>query len=483
MSDTPREQGTVAGADFHSILWRLPGIFAAHRRMFLVTFACVAFGAVAGTYLKRQYFESNARLLVKLDQRDVSLSQIEVRYELAQRMMEEAVATQAELLQSRESIGMIVDQLGVGIVEGPKPTSWIGRTISAFVKSTTDALDDGLAAVGLVTKLSPQDVAVETIQKNLKIYPVRRAQLIEVSFRARRSDTARQVLDVLISLRLSKLAELNALGERYEFYRKQSEQFAKALHEAEASLAGFKAKNAVVDLPVEKSMIMHKIERLTSLLEGNHPGAAVAVASAVVERETGIDRAEIGGVTTPLSDFGASLGHVELSQLTARLNQLKLERARRVTLFNEYDLRVQELDNQIALAERMLSNQTAQITRLINSYKARLATLDRIEPELRQLQREVVTGEESYKAYLKATEDRRISVEGQRVILQVVDQPSLPIRALPSRLLLLAIGLAVALLAAVATVLVAEYSAARALTLKAGAAPLRTERAARIGPG
>ena len=42
MSDTPREQGAVAGADPHSILWRLPGIFAAHSRLFLVTFACVA---------------------------------------------------------------------------------------------------------------------------------------------------------------------------------------------------------------------------------------------------------------------------------------------------------------------------------------------------------------------------------------------------------------------------------------------------------
>ena len=145
MSDTQHEQDAVAGADFHSILWRLPGIFAAHRRLFFVTFACVAFGAVAGTYLKRQYFESNTRLLVNLEQRDVSLSQSEVRNELALRAMEEAVATQAELLRSKEIIGMIVDQFGADIVEGPKPTSWIGRAISAFVKGTTGALQDGLA--------------------------------------------------------------------------------------------------------------------------------------------------------------------------------------------------------------------------------------------------------------------------------------------------------------------------------------------------
>jgi len=483
MSDTPREQGVAASGDLHSILWRLPGIFAAHHRLFLVTFACVAFGAVAGTYLKTQYFQSTARLLVKLDQRDVSLSQSEVRYDLAQRVVEEAVATQAELLQSRESTGMIVDQLGADIVEGPKPTSWIGRAISAFVKGTTGALQDGLAIVGLVTKLSPRDAAVETIQKNLQIYPVRRAQLIEVSFQARTSEAARKVLDALISLHLAKLAQLNASSERYEFYRKQSEQLAETLHESETGLAKFKAKNAVIDFQSEKSILIQKIERLTSLLEGVHPSGVVDLSTAVVEREAGTDRAEMRGLTAPLPDVGASLGNNEMSQLMGTLNQLKLERARRGTLLNQDDPRVQELDNQIALAEGILAKQIAKTTKLISLSKARLAVLDRIEPELRQLQRDVATREENYRTYVRATEDRRISLdERSRVILQVVDKPSAPVKPFPGRLLLLLIGLGVALMAAVAAVLITEFNAVRALASKAGAASVRTEQVARIGP-
>lgn len=483
MSDTPREQGVAAGAELHSILWRLPGIFAARRRLFLITFACVACGAVAGTYLKRQYFESNSRLLVTLEHRDVSLSQSEVRYELAQRVLDEAVATQAELLRSGESIGMIVDQLGADIVEGLKPTSWIGRALSAFVKGTTGALQDGLAAVGLVTKLSPRDAAVETIQKNLQIYPVRRAQLIEVSFQARTPEAARKVLVALISLHLAKLAQLNALSERYEFYRKQSEQLAETLHESETDLAKFKAKNAVIEFQAEKSMLIQKIERLTSLLEGVHPGSAIDLPTAVVGHEAGTDRAEMRGLTAPLPDVGASLGNNELSQLMVELNQFKLERARRGTLLNQDDPRVQELDHQIALAEGILAKQVAQITKLISLSKARLTVLDRIEPELRQLQRDVAMKEENYRTYVKATEDRRISLdERSRVVLQVVETPSAPVKPVSTRLWFLLIGVGVALMAAVAVLLMAEFYAVRALASKAGAASVRTEQVARIGP-
>lgn len=484
MSDIQREQGIAAGPSYLSILRQLSSLFWRRRRLFLLTFACVALGAVAGTYLKRQHFESKTRLLVKLEQRDVLLSpQSEVRYELAHRAAEEAVATQAELLRSDENIAMLVDQLGPDIVEGVKPTSWFGKALSALVKGTVAGVQDSLAAVGLVTKLSPREAAIETIRRNLAIYPVRRAQLIEITFQARRSEAARQVLDTLISLHLAKLADLNASGERYEFYRKQSEQLASNLHEAESNLARFKMKHNVIDLRTEKAVLLQKIERLTSLLEGAQPGAAIDLSAAVTARETDAGKPETRESTAPLMDPAAGIGSNELSQLITVLNQLRLERARRGTLLVASDPRIQELDSQIALAESVLTRQTAQIVKLVTGYKARLALLDRIEPEQQKLQRDVAMREENYRTYVRATEDRRISQEQQnRVILQIVDKPSLPIKPFPSRHLLLLAGLGVALVAAIAVLLLTEFLSARTPATIPEAAPVRPEQVARIGP-
>lgn len=484
MSDAQREQATAVDVDHLSILWQLPGLFWKRRRLFLLVFACVALGAVAGTYLKRQHFESKARLLVKLEQRDVMLShQSEVRYDLASRAAEEAVATQAELLHSDESIAMVVDQLGPDIVEGVKPTSWIGRTISGLVTGTIDVLRDSLAATGLVTKLSPREAAIEVIRRDLAIYPVRRAQLIEITFRARRSEAARQVLDALILLHLAKLANLNASDVRYEFYRKQSEQLAGNLHEAEKNLARFKMKHNVIDLRTEKAVLLHKIERLTSLLEGAQPGAAIDLSAITAARDTDAGKFETRESPTPLMDPATGIGSNELSQLITTLNQLRLERARRGTLLVASDPRIEELDSQIALADSVLARQTAQIIKLITGYKSRLALLDRIEPEQQQLQRDVAMQEENYRTYVRATEDRRISQEQQsRVILQIADKPSLPIKPFPSRHHLLLAGLGIALAAAIAALLIAEFLSAHASATRPGAAPIRPEQVVRISP-
>lgn len=460
MSDSVQEQGLPAGAGFHAIMRRLPGILLAHRRLFLITFSCVALGAVAGTYAKRQMYESNAKLLVKLEQRGVSLSQSEVRYEQSLKIAEEAVTTQAELLSSKDIIGRVVDELGADILEGPPPSSWFGKAVRAAVRGVTEGLEDALAALGLVVKMAPRDATVAAIQKNLKIYPVRRAQLIEVSFRARNPLAAPRVLDSFIQLQLKKLAELNAVSEGYEFYREQTQQLNGALRVAESEWAEFKAKHLIIDIQAEKSMLMQRIERLTSLLEGSQAGAAVDAGPATPVREVRGGEAENRGLPTPLRDAGASLAGNELSQLVARLNELKLEHARRTTLFERHNPLVQELENQIASAESMLGREARRRTESINTYKARLAKLDRLEPESRRLLRNATISEENYKTFARATEDRRIAQQEQnKVVILVVDKPSTPDKPVPpSRLIILLIGLALALVAGMLAVLVVEWS-------------------------
>ena len=108
MSESPSGPAALASdSALVAVFARLPHVFMLRWRLFVVTLVVVAVGVVAGIYIKRQKFESSARLLVKLDQRDVQL-QSEVRYELARNEAVEAVNTQAELLQSPQNISLLL---------------------------------------------------------------------------------------------------------------------------------------------------------------------------------------------------------------------------------------------------------------------------------------------------------------------------------------------------------------------------------------
>lgn len=472
MNESDRPAAAFAGEpDVALALRSLPAALLRRWRVVLVVFAVLAAGAFAGAYLKRQNFESTARLLVKLEQRSISLSQSEVRYEQVMKVAEEAVATQAEMLSSAESIARVVDTLGPGVLDAPPPTTAFGRFLRDVVQGTVDAVQTVLADLGLITRLSRRDAAIENVTRNLVINPVRRTQIIEVSFRARTPQGAHRVLDAMIALHVGKLAQVNAFSEGYAFYRRQADELLVALRNAEAELAAYKRRHAVIDAPAEKAMLMQKIERMTSVLEGTLPRHAMEAPPVAVGTAAGTAaRSEAGagrGLAMPLQDTRASLAGNELSQMVARLNELKLERIRRASLFEPETPLVQEIDNQIASLERMLDAEVRQMQGLINAYKARLASLDAAETELFRLQRAVNTSEENFKTYLKAAEDRRISEQEQgRTVVMLFDQPSLPAQPLgPSRLIVLLAGLAFAVVAALGAGVIAEGSARKRATI------------------
>lgn len=427
---------------------RYPGVLRKHRRLFLRAFILFAIVALASAYLKKPVYESSAQVVVKLDQRDILSSSAEVRYDLAAKMAEEAVTTQAELLRSPENIAQVVKRLGPDVLDGPPSTSWIGRAIGGTLHWIGETIGGALSAVGLITRASKYDETVETIAKNLMVAPVRRSHLIDISFRARTPQAAQAVLEELVNTHIAKLVEMDAYAGAYEFYRKQTQDLLAALEQSEAALGSFKKRYAIVDLDAEKGMLIQKVERLASVLEGV-PSQGEAYAPKVSAKGTDAKNA----------DSGVGMSGGELAQLAGRLNELRLERARRASLYENGAPVVEEVDNQIAKAEAILRRESANLRALIARHRERLNTLDAIEPQLRQLQRDVAAKEENYHAYVRAAESRRILQDQKgRVQVQAVATPPLPDRpAPPSRLRVLLMGLVIALVLSAGLVVLAEW--------------------------
>lgn len=455
-------QSAPPHSDIAHALALIPGALRRQCLVVLLVFLVMALAAVAGAYLKRQNYESSARLLVKLEQRNISLSQAEVLTDQAAKSAEEAVATQAEMLSSIENATQLVQRLGPQVLDPPPPTSVLGKLLQAVVGGVTGVLNAALVHSGLAPPVSREDAAVETIAKNLRITPVRRTQIIEVGFRARTPQAAHTVLSEIVRLHLAKVARVNASSENYEFYRTQAEQLAVSLREAENALAAFKRRHGVIDAPAEKTLLMQKIERMTSMLEGSLP-SQVDAAAPLAAVPAGVAAMPGRSPVTPLGDTRAQLAGNELSQMLARLSELRLERVRRSSLFEPGTPLLDEIDNQVRSLERTLDTEVRQIRRLVNAYKARLNELDGLETALFGLQRAVVTREENYRIYVKAAEDRRIyEQEKGRSVAILFDAPSQPVRPLPpSRFFVLLLGLALAAFVALASGVVAEAVALR----------------------
>jgi uncharacterized protein involved in exopolysaccharide biosynthesis len=439
----------------HSIFTRAVEAFRTHWRLFLVTFLLVWVGSIVMAYVASARFESTARLLVKLEQRGVSLSQAESRHDLALNVAEEAVATQAEVLASRDIVARLVDRLGVSTFDAKGGEDSLMARVRSMARAAQAGLAEALESAGLITRMSPRDATIREIQRGLRIFPVRRAQVIQVSFRAKDPELAPLIVRTLIDLHLQKLAEIQAYSDDYDFYKQQTTQFREQLSAAEAQLAAFKEQHGIVDLQAEKTMLMQRIDQLTSVLDGVGHGGAQQVTQPADTQERGLLTESRAADTT--------LGGDVLVPLAARLNGLRLERAHRLSLYAVDHSSVQQIENQIASTESLLTKEVRRVVDTLNTYKARLRKIERLEPEFSRYLRNSRISEENYKTYSKAAEDRRLAQERQnRVIVMVVDEASIPDAPVtPSRLSIVLAGLVGGLLLACAAVLLRQWLAIR----------------------
>jgi uncharacterized protein involved in exopolysaccharide biosynthesis len=428
--------------------------FKGHRRLFFQALLIIFIIVVAAAYIKRPSYEASARLLVKLDQRDVSFSQSETRYQIANKMAEEAVATEAEMLGGNNLIAEVVDMLGPDIFKSRKSDNIILTTLSSLYSGVQDSAMNALSSLGLIPSMTPRDKAIMEIKKNLTIFPVRKAQVIELAFRNKNPIAAEKVLSTLIHLHIKKLTELNNYSEDYEFYQRQTEMLKGEVGIASDTLLKFKSQNHLVDLQAEKNMLLQRIDSLTSILDG----ANLPVSG---NPQYNTENPDMQSLTGPvkLAQVGIPQSNGDILQLATRLNDLKIELSRRKTLYESNHALIRELETQITSISVILKKQVTHLVVTINSYKERLALLDQLEPELNRLTGAFTASEEHYRTYSKAAEERRLAKEQEsKIIVQVLDQPGLPtVPVSSSRLIFILTGLVAALLVAGTLIIVRQW--------------------------
>jgi uncharacterized protein involved in exopolysaccharide biosynthesis len=429
---------------FDTFIQALLSTLKRRRRLLLRIFLICMLGALAGAYVKRPYFESSASILVMLDTPSVSSSGSEVRRVVAQLEPDDVVASQVELIKTRQLAEELVDSLPESVFTKPPSSKWYIRLISGAVAGVSNAVTATLERLLLVEKLPERYKRVKFIENGLRAFAVRKAQMMIVSFRAKDPEDPPIVLNKLIELYTQKVTGLRNSAEGYQLYTKQALRLNDDLTIAEQALSQFKATHKILDFETERQQLLARINSYSAVIDASPSGVEEGASSGSMAQ-----RYFVAGPEAP----------AQIVQMTASLNALSVERARLLVTFAPGHPDVRRLQNQIEQIKSELEREVSRLAVAKIGDQARLKLLLEIAPEYNKLSRSVKILTDSYEVYRKASEDQEATRERDlKVLTQVVDPPKKIYTPLPpTRLILVLAGLVFSLLLAVAVVILTEW--------------------------
>jgi len=463
------------------------------RGLVLFTFLAVVLGTAIVTWCLPNKYESRMKILVKNQRVDVAITPeatggapVGVDTDVS----ENEINSEIELLTSSDLLTQV-------------------------------AKDTSLSQAGRAwfwTRPAPEAERIERaatdLAKDLVITPVKKANVISISYSANSPEVAAAVLKKLGDLYLEKHLKLHHPTGASDFFKEKADQYETQLHDSEKQLTNFQQDNKLVVLAQQKDLTLQRTaEAKTKLLESE---------TAFNEATNRIKRIEQQLATTPkriVTQSKSIPAQYSAERLNTMMVELQNRRTQLLTKFRPDDRLVREVDAQIrttreALARAESQTATEQQTDLnplrqtleTEFSRARLeqtgaqarrdtqaAQLRDYEGELRKLegdttrhddlQRQKKEAAENYQLYAKKREEARIADELDRqkiTNVSIAEAPTIPrIPSSPNRPLNLLLGVFVATFLSLGTVFSAEMlgstvHTARQLEALTGATVLAT---------
>jgi uncharacterized protein involved in exopolysaccharide biosynthesis len=315
------------------------------------------------------------------------------------------------------------------------------------------------------------ETAVRKLGKDLKIYPLRKSDVIEVQYKNGDPEKAAEVLRVLAADYEEKHLEVHRSTGEFKFFDQQTEQYRQGLDQAQRQLTDFTKASGVVSAQEERDSALKQATEFDATAH-----EAEQTAQETEQRVHALE-AQLQTVQPRLTTVVRSADNPQLFQnLKSTLLELELKRTELLTKYEPTYRLVQEVDQQIADAKNAISTEESkpmrdettdqnpnylwirgELTKAqadLGGLKARATAAAAIAAQYREnarrldeqgvrqqdLERAAKTQEENYLLYEGKREEARISdALDQRGILNVAlaEQPMVP--ALPSRSPLLSV--------------------------------------------
>ena len=408
-------------------------------------------------------YESRMKILVRNMRADTPVTAGDERVTDRNEVSEGQITSEIELLKSRDLLEQVVRKLNLAEpqVEGAAVTE--------------------------------QDIerAVYKLEKELSASPVKKANIIEISYSSKSPKTAASVLNEISALYMDKHLKLHRPPGAYQFFKDQADQHEQELRSTENQLSDFQQAKDVVAIDQQKELTLSRlVDSKSKLKELN--GTIQETDKRIVELEK-----QLGGIEKRVKTQNRVLpNQYSAERLNTMLVELKNRRTQLLTKFQPNDRVVKEVDDQIATTTKALDEavkstsveESSDINPLRQAFESelsrakidqagRIALRKNLEEQVAQysaqiekleeattvhddLSRQVKRKEETYQLYAKKQEESRISdaLDEQKISnVSVAEAPIVPRTPnKKNRLLALIVSLGVGLGLILGSVFVSE---------------------------
>jgi uncharacterized protein involved in exopolysaccharide biosynthesis len=400
------------------------GAIFRRRGLVLFTFLAVVIGTVVVTLMQPNRYDSRMKILVKNQRVDVAITPEATAGMNAPTVdndvSENQINSEIELLTSKDLLTQVVNETGLAKYE-----------------------------VGLFGRPAPESVRVESavnhLTKDLAISPVRKANIITVSYSSGSPQLAAAVLKKLGELYLEKHLKLNHPTGASDFFKDKADEYETQLKEAEQRLTDFQQTNNLVILSQQKELTLQKTADARSrMLEAE---------AALNEATNRIARVEeqLAAIPKRITTQSRQLpNQYSAERLNTMIVELQNRRTQLLTKYRPDDRLVREVDQQIRTTQDALTRaeqktsveeatdlnplrQTLEtelsrarldqsgakarrdtLAGQLQQYDASLKKLESDTGKHDDLQREKTQAEENYQLYAKKREEARIADELDR---------------------------------------------------------------------
>lgn len=438
------------------------------RRIFVCVSGLVLAAAVLYAFAGTKY-QANLKVLVRRGRADAPVSAAENAPLDVTRMTitEEELNSEVELLRDDEVLRRVAQETGVG-----------GRDWFHFLR-----LGEGNA--------ERVERAARRLGKKLQVEPVKKTNLIAISYAADDPQVAAKVLQSVANAYLEKHMEVHRPAGELHFFEQQTKESRLQLEEAKGRLLQFSAGHGVVAAAQQRDLALQKLSEVDASFRQTKIELA-ETQQRVWELESQLAKLPERTTTQVRIADNAEL----LKALKSSLFDLQLKRTQLLTKFEPSHRLVQEIEQQIAQAESTIAAENTlplrdETTDKNAHYEWAKSELQRSQVQLRALQaREAATltqesayrgmarqlgedaiaqddllssekaAEENYLLYAKKQEEARLddALDERGIVnVAIAEHPVAPALPVWSAWMVLAIGLVAAGVAGTGAAFAADY--------------------------
>jgi uncharacterized protein involved in exopolysaccharide biosynthesis len=450
-----------------------------HQRLVVASFLLIASMAFVVLLLRPAQYEAQMKILVKRERVDPLVSSEEsTQTPLSFGVTEEELNSEVELLKSRDLLTQVVIEEGLHEKPDTGLRARLGRLLWGQAEETE----------GAERRIA---VAVQQIADQLEVQPLRRSNVIQVSYASPDPRLSAAILRTLAERYLEKHLRVHRPSGAFDFFDRETERYGEQLALTQAHLDEQNRAKGVVSVKEEREQAVRQLGVLEAAEQAARAEAAdTAARIEVLERQLASTPPRR---TTEISHGSAVL----LEQLHSTLVTSELKRIELLRVFqSDYPL-VQEVEAQIAKVQAAIA--AAEKSPLVQESTDRNPTYDYLVAELAKSRselaglrarataterslsryRDIARGleefgraqqtlvraaaqtEQSYVIYSRKREEARISnaLDAQQILnVAIAEEATVPFEpSSPPKALLLLLGVLAAGLVSVGLACAADY--------------------------